>query len=180
MALEFLGRGSYNSPFPKGSPMILGMSTATFTQFHVVLSLIGIAAGFVVVYGMMTGKRLEKWTALFLFTTALTSLTGFAFPNDHLTPGIKIGILSMVALAIAIVALYVLHLAGPWRWIYVVTAVVALYFNFFVLIVQFFEKIPALHALVPTQKPPFPIAQLPALILFIVLGIFSVKRFRPV
>ena len=161
--------------------MILGMSTATFTLVHVILSLVGIAAGFVVVYGMMTGKRLEKWSALFLFTTVLTSLTGFAFPNDHLTPGIIIGILSMVALAIAIVALYVLHLTGPWRWIYVVTAVAALYFNFFVLIVQSFLKAPALHALAPTQKePPYAIAQLAALVLFVVVGIFSVKRFRPV
>ena len=161
--------------------MNLGMSTATFTLIHVILSLVGIAAGFVVVYGMINAKRLEKWTVLFLVTTVLTSLTGFAFPNDHLTPGIKIGILSMVALAIAIVALYVLHLAGPWRWIYVVTAVVALYFNFFVLIVQSFLKIPALHALAPTQaEPPFAIAQLAALILFVVLGVFSVKRFRPV
>ena len=161
--------------------MILGMSTATFTLIHVILSLVGIAAGFVVVYGMINAKRLEKWTVLFLVTTVLTSLTGFAFPNDHLTPGIKIGILSMVALAIAIVALYVLHLAGPWRWIYVVTAVVALYFNFFVLIVQSFLKIPALHAMAPTQtEPPFAIAQLAALILFVVLGVFSVKRFRPV
>lgn len=161
--------------------MILGMSTATFTLAHVILSLVGIATGFVVVYGMMNAKRLEKWTVLFLVTTVLTNLTGFAFPNDHLTPGIKIGILSMVALAIAIVALYVLHLAGPWRWIYVVTAVVALYFNFFVLIVQSFLKIPALHAMLPTQaEPPFAIVQLPALVLFVVLGIFSVKRFRPV
>jgi len=155
------------------------MTTATFTLWHVVLSLIGIAAGLVVLYGMLTARKLDKWTVLFLVTTVATSLTGFAFPNDHLTPGFKVGIISMVALALAIVARYVLHLAGPWRWIYVVTAVLSLYLNVFVLIVQCFEKVPALKALAPTQtETPFLVAQLAALILFLVLGIFAVKRFR--
>ncbi len=161
--------------------MILGVSTPTFTLIHVVLSLIGIASGLVVLYGMLTRKKLDQWTMLFLITTVATSLTGFAFPNDHLTPGIKVGIISMVALGIAIVARYVFHLAGSWRWVYVFAVVLSLYLNVFVLIVQCFLKVPALKALAPTQtEPPFLVAQLAALGLFLVLGVFAAKRFRPV
>ena len=160
--------------------MILGMTTATFTLLHVILSLVGIAAGLVVLYGMFSARKLDKWTVLFLVTTLLTSLTGFAFPFDHLTPGLKVGIISVVLLAVAIPARYALRLVGPWRWIYVVTAVMALYQNVFVLIVQCFEKIPALKALAPTQKEsPFVIAQVVALILFVVLGVGAAKGFRP-
>jgi hypothetical protein len=160
--------------------VILGMSTATFTLIHVLISLVGIASGLVVMYGFLAAKRLDRWTVLFLATTIATSLTGFAFPNSHITPGIVIGILSLIVLAIALVARYGLRMSGAWRRIYVVTASVALYFNVFVLIVQSFEKVPALKALAPTQKePPFAIAQLLVLALFIVLTAFAVKRFHP-
>ena len=156
------------------------MTTATFTLIHVLISLVGIASGLVVMYGFLTSKRLDRWTVLFLATTIATSLTGFAFPNSHITPGIVIGILSLVVLAIALVARYGLHMTGAWRWIYVVTASVALYFNVFVFVVQSFEKVAALKALAPTQKePPFAIAQLLVLALFVVLTAFAVKRFHP-
>ncbi len=158
--------------------MILGMTTATYTLLHVVVSLIGIGSGLVVVFGLLKAKPLDGWTALFLVSTVLTSVTGFGFPFDHFLPSHKVGILSLVVLAVAILARYAFHLAGAWRWLYVVGAVVALYFNVFVLVVQAFEKAPALRALAPTQsEPPFLITQLIVLVLFVVLGIFAVKRF---
>jgi hypothetical protein len=159
--------------------MILGMTTATYTLLHVVVSLIGIGSGLVVVFGLLKAKPLDGWTALFLVSTVLTSVTGFGFPFDHFLPSHKVGILSLVVLAVAILARYAFHLAGAWRWLYVVGAVVALYFNVFVLVVQAFEKAPALRALAPTQsEPPFLITQLIVLVLFVVLGIFAVNRFR--
>src|ERR1700689_2588714 len=129
--------------------MILGMTTSTFTLIHVLLSLVGIGTGFVVVYGLLTGKRLDGWTAIFLATTALTSLTGFLFPVEHILPSHIVGSISLVVLAVAIVARYALHLANAWRWIYVVCAVLALYLNSFVAVVQSFLKVPALKALAP-------------------------------
>jgi hypothetical protein len=157
--------------------MILGVSTATYTYIHVLISLVGIASGLVVMYGMLTGRRFNGMTVLFLTTTVLTSVTGFFFPFHGVTPAIKLGVLSMVALAIAIVARYPLHLA--WRKTYVISASIALYLNVFVLVAQLFEKVPALHALAPTgQEPPFLIAQLVVMAIFIVLTIFAVKRFR--
>jgi hypothetical protein len=160
--------------------MILGMSTATFTLLHVLISLVGIGSGFIVIFGMLAGKRLEAWTKVFLATTVLTSLTGFLFPIKGPTPGIVVGILSLIVLAIAIIARYGRHMSGAWRWIYVVTTALALYFNTFVLVVQSFEKVAALKALAPTQKePPFLIAQLAVLVLFIVLTTLSMKRFHP-
>jgi hypothetical protein len=159
--------------------MVLGMSLATFTFVHVVISLVGIASGLLVVYGLIKGKRFDGATAIFLATTVLTSLTGFVFPFTHLLPSHKVGIISLVVLAVAIAARYALHLAGSWRWIYVVSSVLALYLNVFVLVVQSFLKIPPVHALAPTQKePPFLIVQLIVLAIFIVLGIFAVKGFR--
>src|SRR5229473_2338940 len=159
--------------------MILGMTTATYTLIHVLISLVGIGSGAVVMYGLLGGKRLDRWTALFLATTVLTSVTGFGFPFDHLLPSHKVAIISLVALAIAIVARYPLHLAGTWRRTYVISAAIALYLNTFVLVVQSFEKVPALKALAPTQKePPFAIAQGTVLVAFIVLTIFAVKGFR--
>lgn len=159
---------------------MLGMSLSTFTLVHVLISLVGIASGLVVLYGLLSAKRLDGWTSLFLITTVLTSVTGFGFPFDHLLPSHKVGIISLVLLAIAILARYGLHMAGAWRWIYVVTAVMSLYLNVFVLVVQGFEKLPALKALAPTQsEPPFLVAQLLVLALFIVLGIFAVKKFHP-
>jgi hypothetical protein len=159
--------------------MILGMTTATFTFVHVLLSLVGIGAGLLVVYGMLLGKRFDGATAIFLVTTALTSLTGFLFPVEHILPSHVLGIISSVALAVAIVARYVRRMAGAWRSIYVISAVLALYLNVFVLAAQTFMKVPAAHALAPTQKePPFLIAQLVVMAIFIVLGIFAVKKFR--
>jgi hypothetical protein len=159
--------------------MIVGMTTSTFTLLHVLLSLAGIGSGFIVVYGLLTGKLLEAWTAIFLATTVLTSLTGFLFPVEHLLPSHVVGILSLVVLAIAILARYALHLAGAWRWIYVVCAVLALYLNSFVAVVQSFLKLPALKALAPTQKePPFLVAQLIVMALFLVLGTLAVKKFH--
>ena len=159
--------------------MILGMSTSTYTLIHVLISFVGIGSGLAVMYGMLRAHRLDGLTLLFLASTALTSLTGFAFPNEHITPGIVIGILSLILLAAAIVARYTLHMRGAWRAIYVITAAVALYFNCFVLVVQSFEKLPALHDLAPTEKePPFAVAQLILLVLFVVLTVLAVKRFR--
>jgi len=159
--------------------MILGMSLSTFTFVHVLLSLAGIGSGFIVVYGLLTGKRLEGWTEIFLATTVLTSLTGFLFPVEHLLPSHVVGIISLVVLAVAIVARYGFHLSGAGRWIYVVCAVLALYFNCFVAVVQSFLKVPALKALAPTQKePPFLVAQLAVMAIFVVLGILAVKKFH--
>jgi hypothetical protein len=158
--------------------MFSGLST--FTQVHVVISLIGIVAGLIVAFGMLTAKRLDRWTALFLLTTVATSVTGFFFPFHGFTPAIVVGIVSTVVLAVAILARYGRKLAGAWRWIYVVTALLALYLNVFVLIVQLFQKVPTLKALAPTQsEPPFQIAQLVTLTLFVVLTILAVRRFRP-
>jgi hypothetical protein len=148
--------------------------------FHVIVSLIGIVSGIVVLVGMLSAQRMAGLTAVFLATTALTSVTGFFLPAEHLLPSHVVGIISLVMLAIALVALYLRRLAGAWRWIYVVAAVIALYFNCFVGVAQAFQKIAALHALAPTQsEPPFMIAQLVLLAVFIVLGFLAVKRFHP-
>jgi hypothetical protein len=156
--------------------MILGMTTFTFV--HVVISLVGIFSGLIVVFGMLRSERLDRMTALFLTTTVATSVTGFMFPYHGFTPGIGVGIISVVVLAVAIVARYGRHLAGGWRSTYVISAVIALYFNVFVLVVQLFEKVPALHAMAPKgSEPPFAIAQGIVLVVFILLGIFSLKRF---
>ena len=160
--------------------MILGMSTSTFTLVHVVLSLVGIFAGLVVVFGMFSSKKLDGLTALFLATTVLTSVTGFFFPFDKILPSHIVGVISLVVLVVTILALYALHLAGPWRWIYVVSAVVALYLNVFVGVVQAFQKLPFLASLAPTQsEPPFLIAQAVVLVIFVGLGIAAVRSFRP-
>ena len=157
--------------------MIFGMTTATYTVVHVLISLAGIGSGFVVMYGLLTGKRLDRWNALFLVTTVATSVTGFGFPFTDLSPAHKVGFLSLVVLAIAIVARYALHLAGAWRRTYVVCAALALYLNVFVLVVQLFEKVPALRALAPMQKePPFLVSQLVVLALFVALTVTAVKR----
>jgi hypothetical protein len=161
--------------------MILGMTTSTFTLVHVLISLVGIGSGFLVVYGLLTGKRFDGATAIFLFTTVLTSVTGFLFPVEQLLPSHVVGIISLVVLAVAIFARYAQHMGGVWRPIYVVCAMLALYLNVFVLVAQSFSKVPALHALAPTQKePPFLIAQLIVMAIFILLGILAVKNFRNV
>ena len=151
----------------------------TFTLIHVVISLLGIASGFVVVIGLIASKRLSGWTAVFLATTIATSVTGFGFPIKGVTPGIVVGVISLFVLAIAVYARYAGRLVGAWRLTYVITAVVALYLNFFVLIVQSFLKVPALNALAPTgSEPPFAIAQGVVLVGFIVVGFLAAKRFR--
>jgi len=163
----------------KEAHMIWGMTTSTFTLVHVVLSLIGIGAGVIVMFGLLTGRQCHGWTALFLTTTAATSVTGFAFPFDHLLPSHKVGIVSLVALALAIFGRYVLHLAGPWRRVYVVCAGLALYLNVFVGVVQAFHKVPVLNAMAPTQtEPAFVVTQLGVLALFAVLTIVAAKRMR--
>ena len=160
--------------------MIIGLSIHTFTIIHVIISLVAIASGIVVLVGMLGAHRLPGWTAFFLTTTILTSVTGFMFPIHGFTPGIGTGIVSMLVLGVALIALYAKHLVGPWRWIYVTAAAAALYFNVLVLIVQSFQKVPALHALAPTQsEPPFLIAQGSALVVFLVVGFFAASRFRP-
>jgi hypothetical protein len=151
----------------------------TFTVVHVIISLIAIGAGFVVAAGLLRSRRLDGWTALFLVSTVATSVTGFLFPFHGITPGIVLGIISLIVLAIAIFARYLGHLAGGWRGIYVISSIVALYLNFFVLIAQSFQKIPILKAMAPTQtEPPFVIAQIAALVLFVVLAILATIRFR--
>ncbi len=160
--------------------MILGLSTPTFTILHVVISLIGILSGLVVLLGMFGSKRLDGWAALFLATTILTSVTGFFFHSTSFGSPHVLGVLSLIVLAVATVALYIYHLAGPWRWIYVVCAALALYFNVFVGVVQAFQKLPLLRPLAPTQsEPPFLIVQLAVMVIFIVLGFMAAKRFHP-
>ena len=152
---------------------------AILTLAHVALSLVGIFAGIVVMYGLLVASRLDKWTAIFLVATVLTSVTGFFFPFHHLLPSHVIGIISLIVLAIAILARYSLHLAGAWRKIYVVSAMIALYLNVFVLIAQLFMKVPALKAMAPTQsEPPFLVTQTIVLVLFAVLTILAAVKFR--
>lgn len=159
--------------------MIWGLSESTFTTVHTVLSLIGIGSGLVVMFGFLRGKEGGGWTLLFLITTVATCVTGFAFPFDRLLPAHKVGIVSLVVLAVAIVARYAFHLAGAWRRVYVICAAVALYLNVFVGVVQAFQKVPALTALAPNQTElPFVVTQLGVLALFIALTIAAAKGFR--
>jgi hypothetical protein len=160
--------------------MMLGLSLPQFTLLHVVISLIGIVTGFIVIAGFVNGKR-SAWTGLFLATTVLTSVTGFMFPPKPIGPPHIFGIISLALLTAALVALYGRKLAGKWRWIFVVTSMICQYLNVVVLIVQSFQKIPALNALAPTQtnEPAFAAAQGVMLVLFVVLGFLSVKRFHP-
>jgi hypothetical protein len=151
-----------------------------FTLFHVLLSLAGIVSGLVVLRGLLSSERLDGWTALFLTTTTATSVTGFLFPFHGFTPAIGTGIISMLVLAVACYARYSRHLAGSWRLVYVATAVLALYLNVFVLVVQAFLKVPALKALAPQQnEPPFAAAQGVVFLLFAVFGFRAARRFQP-
>ena len=157
--------------------MIFGMPTFTFV--HVVLSLVGIFSGFVVAYGLFVGDRLSGWTTLFLITTVLTSVTGFLFPFHKFLPSHGVGTISLIVLAIAIVARYMRQMAGAWRKAYVITAMIALYLNVFVLVAQLFQKVPALKRMAPTgSEPPFLVSQLVVMAVFIILTIVAVKRFR--
>jgi hypothetical protein len=165
--------------------MILGMSLSTFVLVHVIISVIGIAAGFVVMFGMLGSNRMPGWTAIFLLLTILTSATGFLIPpllSEKLLPSHMIGVLSLILLAIACFALYGQKLSGSWRWIYVLTALLAQYFNVFVLVIQSFLKVGPLHALapsVPPSEPPFAIVQGIVLVFFIIVIIGAIRRFRP-
>jgi hypothetical protein len=159
--------------------MILGMTVETFTKVHVVISLIAIASGLAVVFGMVAGRLRDGWTTIFIWTTVLTSVTGFGFPFDHLLPSHKVGIVSLVVLAIVIVARSRARFGGSCRWIYPISCVVALYLNVFVLVVQAFQKVPALSALAPTQsEPPFQLVQLVVFGIFGWLAVAAVRRFR--
>ena len=158
--------------------MIWGLTIEAFTRVHVLVSLVGIASGLIVLFGLLARKRLDGWTVLFLATTAATSITGFAFPIDHLLPSHRVGVVSLVVLVVAIVARYGRHLAGAWRRIYVVSAAIALYLNVFVGVVQAFMKVPPLNPLAPHQtEPPFLIAQLVVFLLFVVLTVAAARRF---
>lgn len=167
--------------------MIFGLSTSAFTTLHVVITLIAIATSFVVMFGMVTSKAMPGWTAICLLFTVLTSVTGFMFPIGGFTPALGTGVISSALLIAALIALYAKHLTGSWRWIYVVTAVAAFWFNVFVLIVQSFEKLTFLNAAAPMVGPPFVepvntrfiIAQSVALLIFVAVGAIAAKRFRP-
>lgn len=151
-----------------------------YTIIHTLISLVAIVTGFVVLFGLLAGKRLENWTKWFLITAVATTVTGFFFPFHGLTPAFTLGIISSIVLVITIIARYPKHLTGVWRWIYTIGAVISLYLNLVVLIAQAFDKVPSLHAMAPTQtEGPFKLTQLILLALFIILGIAAVIRFRP-
>lgn len=158
--------------------MIFGMTT--YTVVHVVISLVAIASGLIVLLGLLAAKKFGGWTALFLVTTVATCVTGFGFPFARLLPSHIVGVITLVACAVAILALYIRRLAGAWRWIYVISTVVALYLNVFVLVVQAFLKVPALNALAPTQtEGPFKLTQIVVLAIFILPCIVAAFRFHP-
>jgi len=162
--------------------MILGMSLSAFTTLHVIISLVAIVSGIIVMFGLLGSNRMPALTATFLFLTILTSVTGFLFPFEKLLPSHMVGVLSLVLLGIACVALYVMNLSGAWRWIYVATAMISLYLNVFVLVIQGFLKVAPLHALapsVPPSEPPFLVVQGVVLAFFVVVIIGAVRRFRP-
>jgi len=157
--------------------MIFGMAILTFV--HVLLSLLGILAGFVVMFGLFTSKPLKGWTAVFIWTTVATSVTGFLFPFHRFLPSHAVGIISLVVLTVAIYAIYGRHLAGAWRRVYAVMAMMALYLNVFVLVAQLFDKVPALKVLAPTKtEAPFKEAQLAVLVIFVVLTILAAIKSR--
>ena len=165
--------------------MILGMSLSTFVTVHVIISLIAIVAGIIVMFGLLTSNSMPGLTAIFLLFTILTSATGFLIPpllSEKLLPSHIVGALSLVLLAIACIALYGMKLSGAWRWIYAVTALLSLYLNIFVLVIQGFLKVPALHALAPGEPPGgpvFAVVQLIVLVFFVIVIIGAVRRFRP-
>ena len=157
------------------------MNSGLLLQVHVGLSLIGIGSGLVVLYGLLTKRPYPGWTALFLATTILTSVTGFPLPPFGFDPPRAVGVLSLLLLAVAVAALYGFRLAGAWRWLYICTAVAALYLNSFVGVIQAFQKVPAVHDLAPTQtEAPFLVVQLLVLAAFVASAILAIVRFHPV
>lgn len=160
---------------------MLGLSFSAFTTVHVIISLVAIATGCIVTYGMLRNDRMDGWTAVYLLMTALTSITGFMFPFAQFQPSHAFGFISLALLVPTLLGRYVYDLAGAWRWIYAVGAVILLYLNVFVLVVQLFLKVPAVHALAPTQaEPPFAIAQGVTLVIFALLTYLTARRFHPV
>jgi len=158
---------------------VFGMSLATYTLLHVLISLAGIGSGMVVLVAWITGRALPRWTAVFLATTVATSVTGYGFPFEHLLPSHVVGAISLVVLAVALAARYGFHLRAAWRRVYVITAVIALYLNVFVGVVQSFLKLPALNALAPKQtETPFVVSQGIVFAVFVVLAIVATMRFR--
>jgi len=175
----FCGRMPASTLGNKGDAVIMFSGMSPFTLFHVLLSLAGILSGLIVLFGLLTAKRLDGWTAVFLLTTVLTSVTGFLFPFHKLLPSHVLGIISLVLLAIGIYARYSKKLVGGWSRAFAATSVLALYLNVFVFIVQLFQKVPSLHSLAPTQsEPPFKITQLVFLVVFLALTILAAKKFR--
>jgi hypothetical protein len=161
-----------------GFAMTLGL--APFTFIHVLISLAGIVSGLLVLFGMLGNRRMDGMTLAFLLFTVATSVTGFFLPFTTITPAVKLGIVSLVTLAPTLAARYAFGMRGFWRWVYVIGAVAALYFNCFVLVVQAFLKVPALHVLAPNgSEPPFAVAQGITLLFFLVTGYLAVRRFRP-
>ncbi len=159
--------------------MMLGMSLATFTLVHVLISLVGIAAGLVVLFGWIGGRRLDTWLTVFLTTTIATSVTGYLFPFEKLLPSHIVGAISLVVLAVALLTRRSASLEGGWRRTFMISSLIALYFNVFVLVVQSFQKVSILRALAPTQtEPPFAVAQVAVLLAFVALGTLAVKRSR--
>jgi hypothetical protein len=157
----------------------MSTSILVLTIVHVAISLVAIASGFVVAFGMLKGKRCERWTQVFLVMTGLTSITGFMFPISGMTPALGTGIVAMLVLPIAVIGRYIKHLAGHWRWMYVISAMFSLYLNVFVLVVQLFLKVPPLHDVAPTQQePPFAIVQLVVLLTFVVWTTLAIRHFR--
>lgn len=160
--------------------MILGLSVGAFTTLHVIISVIAIASGLVVLLAMDGNRRLPALTAIFLATTVLTSVGGFFFHSKMIGPPHVVGVISLIDLAVALAALYLGKAAGFWRPVYVITATIALYLNFFVLVVQAFAKVPALNALAPKgTEPPFVAAQGVTLVVFVILGYLAVRKYRP-
>jgi hypothetical protein len=159
------------------------MDSQALVLAHTAISLIAIVLGFVVLYAMLGAKHLHRTALWFLVTTFLTTLTGFIFfQRDQILPSHITGIVALIVLAPTVYALFLRKLAGGWRRAYVIGAVISLYLNVFVLVVQLFLKVPAIHALAPNApvnpEPPFKIAQGLVFVLFVVVGWLAVKRFR--
>lgn len=155
------------------------MMLTAYTIVHTIISLVGVLSGLFLLYGMLTSKPSDFWTATFFTSQVATDLTGFAFPFHGLKPSYVVGVISLVLLLLAIYALYSRHLAGAWRKVYVVAAVMALYLDVFVTIVQSFLKIPFLHDMAPTQtEPPFKLTQLVVLVIFVGLGVAATIEFH--
>jgi hypothetical protein len=160
--------------------MTWGIPTHLFLQIHVAISLIALVAGLIALIGWLTGNVSRGWTALFFVTIILTSVTGFPLPPFGLDPPRMVGILSLILLAIAVLAIYVFKVGGAWRWIFLVTAIAALYLDAFVGVIQAFAKLPFLHELAPNgSEPPFVIVQVVVLAIFVVLGFLALRRFHP-